>query len=163
MGFLSKGGRAGNGSRRALRTGREPAASVLGSGSSTTGAARYEGSLRLDGTFEGSIEVGETLIVGPSGSLTGDIRAGSVVVAGAIRGTVLATDTVELERGARLEGDIQTRTLIVEDGVFFQGNCRMEEGRDDVPALQLTSRQTPSTAEVAKPAGRELGRDPSAA
>ena len=32
---------------------------------------------------------------------------------------------VELQKGCRFEGDVETPIFVVEEGVFFQGNCRM--------------------------------------
>ncbi len=101
--------------------------SVLGEGSRFEGTARVGGMLRVDGSWEGSLEVGETLVVGKTGVVSGDVRARSVVVCGRVNGTITATESVELQKGCRLEGDIHTRTFVVEEGVFFQGNCRMSE------------------------------------
>lgn len=101
--------------------------SVLGEGSRVEGTSRIAGMLRVDGAWDGSIEVGETLVVGKTGEVSGDIRAKNVIVCGRVQGTISASDSVELQKGCRLEGDIHTRTFVVEEGVFFQGHCRMIE------------------------------------
>jgi cytoskeletal protein CcmA (bactofilin family) len=102
--------------------------SLLGQGSSFEGAARLEGTLRVDGTYDGSVEVGETLVIGKPGAFRGDVQARDVIVCGRLQGTITASGSVELQAGCRFEGDLRTRTLIVEEGVFFQGNCRMDDG-----------------------------------
>jgi cytoskeletal protein CcmA (bactofilin family) len=102
--------------------------SVLGEGSRFEGTARVAGLLRVDGTWEGSLDVGDTLVIGKTGEVAGDIRAKNVVVCGRVHGTITAAESVELQKGCRVEGDIHTRTFVVEEGVFFQGNCRMSEG-----------------------------------
>jgi cytoskeletal protein CcmA (bactofilin family) len=105
--------------------------SLLGQGSRFEGTARVEGTLRVDGVWDGALEVADTLVIGKTGEFTGEIRARNVVVCGRVNGTITATETVELQRGCRFEGDVRTRTFVVEDGVFFQGNCRMaEEGAE---------------------------------
>jgi cytoskeletal protein CcmA (bactofilin family) len=101
--------------------------SLLGQGSRFEGTAKVEGTARVDGLWEGSLEVSDTLVVGKTGELTGDVRARHVVVSGRVVGTITATECVELQRGCRLEGDVRTRTFVVEDGVFFEGSCRMSE------------------------------------
>jgi cytoskeletal protein CcmA (bactofilin family) len=101
--------------------------SVLAEGSRFEGTARVAGMLRVDGSWEGSLDVGETLVVGKTGVVSGDVRAKSVVVCGRVNGTITAAESVELQKGCRLEGDVQTRTFVVEEGVFFQGSCRMTE------------------------------------
>ena len=102
--------------------------SVLAQGSRFEGTAVVEGTLRVDGRYEGTLEAVEAVVIGKSGEFGGDIHARDVVICGSARGRITATGSVELQRGSRFEGDLQTRTLIVEEGVFFQGNCRMDDG-----------------------------------
>jgi cytoskeletal protein CcmA (bactofilin family) len=100
--------------------------SLLGAGVECEGTARVEGTLRLDGSFSGILEVGDTLVIGHTGTFRGKARAREVVIAGSFQGEVLGTEQVELQKGARMEGDVLTRSFVIEPGVFFQGNCRME-------------------------------------
>lgn len=99
--------------------------SMLGSGSVCTGSIKVEGGLRIDGTVDGEVLVSGTLTVGREGVITGDVTVGQAIVGGTIRGTVRAEQQLELQSGSRLEGDIYTTSLIIEDGVFFEGQCRM--------------------------------------
>ncbi|MFN2433072.1 MAG: polymer-forming cytoskeletal protein [Gemmatimonadota bacterium] len=124
MGLFSggKGGAGGTPKQKGAQT----IHSVLGPSSRIDGVANFTGPVRIDGAFEGSLEVGETLVIGGPGELTGDVRARSVVVCGTVRGTITASESVELQKGARVEGDVWTRTFIVEAGVFFHGHCHME-------------------------------------
>lgn len=117
--------------------------SLLGEGVDCEGTARVEGTLRLDGTFRGSLEVGESLIIGHTGRFEGKALGRTVVIAGAVEGEVMGTDQVELQKGARLEGNVLTRSLVIEPGVFFEGNCRMEFTEADEARLRI---DTPSGA-----------------
>lgn len=105
--------------------------SILGSGSSCNGTLKVEGGLRVDGAIEGEVLVTGTLTVGREGVITGDVTVGQAIVGGTIRGTVRVEGQLELQNGSRLEGDIFTRSLVIEDGVFFEGHCRMS--REDSP------------------------------
>lgn len=100
--------------------------SLLGQGVDCEGSARVEGTLRLDGTFRGNLEVGDTLIIGHTGRFEGTACGRQVVVAGHFEGELLGTEGVELQKGAHLEGDVLTRSFVIEPGVHFDGSCRME-------------------------------------
>ena len=115
--------------------------SLLGAGVECEGTARVEGTLRLDGAFRGNLEVGETLIIGTTGSFTGTAVGRQIVIGGHFKGEVLGTDLVELQKGARLEGDILTRAFVVEPGVWFQGSCRMEFTEADEARLRVAGQE----------------------
>lgn len=111
--------------------------SLLGQGVDCEGTARVEGTLRLDGVFRGNLEVGESLIIGHTGRFAGKALGRTVVIAGAFEGEVMGTDQVELQKGARLQGDVITRSLVIEPGVFFEGSCRMEFTEADEARLRI--------------------------
>jgi cytoskeletal protein CcmA (bactofilin family) len=111
--------------------------SLLGQGVECDGSARVEGTLRLDGSFQGRLEVGESLIIGHSGRFVGKAIARAVVIAGSFEGEVMGTEQVELQKGARLHGDVLTRSLVIEPGVFFEGSCRMEFTDADEARLRI--------------------------
>lgn len=111
--------------------------SLLGAGVDCQGDARVEGTLRLDGAFQGTLDVGDTLIIGQGGSFKGRARGRQVVIGGTFEGEVLGTERVELQKGARVEGDILTRAFVIEPGVWFQGQCRMELTEADEARLRV--------------------------
>lgn len=104
--------------------------SILGSGSFCKGSIKVDGGLRVDGTVDGEVVVSGTLTVGREGVITGDVTVNQAVVGGRIQGTVRAEQQLELHSGSRLEGDIFTRSLVIEDGVFFEGSCKMSRGNE---------------------------------
>jgi cytoskeletal protein CcmA (bactofilin family) len=104
--------------------------SIVGAGSSFNGTLRTEGGLRVDGAMEGQIDVNGTLTVGHDGLIRGDVTATQAIIGGTVIGTVRAERQLELQSGSRIEGDIFTRSLIMEEGVFFEGNCRMRPEND---------------------------------
>lgn len=111
--------------------------SLLGAGVDCQGTAKVEGTLRLDGAFQGTLEVGDTLIIGQSGTFTGRARGRQIVIIGKFEGEVIGTETVELQKGARVEGDVLTRSFVIEPGVWFQGQCRMELTEADEARLRV--------------------------
>lgn len=104
--------------------------SILGSGSLCKGTIKVDGGLRVDGTVDGEVIVSGTLTIGREGVIIGNITVNQAVVGGKVKGTVKAEQQLELQSGSRLEGDIFTRSLVIEDGVFFEGSCKMSHGND---------------------------------
>ena len=99
--------------------------SILGEGSSFKGNVRIEGSMRVDGEFEGNLTVTDSLVVGKSGTVKAEVEVGEAIVAGRVLGRIRASDRVELQTGSRVEGDVYTQSFMIEDGVFFRGSCHM--------------------------------------
>jgi cytoskeletal protein CcmA (bactofilin family) len=89
------------------------------------GKYRFSGTVMLNGKFKGEIASNDTLIVGEKAVINASIRAGIVLVSGEVVGNVLATERVELRGTARVFGDVEAPVVVVEEGVVFEGNCRM--------------------------------------
>jgi cytoskeletal protein CcmA (bactofilin family) len=98
---------------------------VVGPETVVKGDFRVVGSLRLDGQVEGRMDIGETLLTGPRAFLKGEAHCGDAVIAGRIEGNVFARETVELQTGAQLFGDVRCKGLVIQRGGIFQGNCSM--------------------------------------
>ena len=126
--------------------------SIIGKGCKITGTILVsEGTLRIDGEFEGTIQVPDTLVIGKDGHVKAEIKVKSAVVGGTIIGNIDAKEKVELQAGSRVEGDIKTTRLVIDEGVFFEGNCKMSpEGRSDMkPSMQGPQyQQQPKRPEV---------------
>ncbi|MCU0638273.1 MAG: polymer-forming cytoskeletal protein [Candidatus Krumholzibacteria bacterium] len=100
--------------------------SILGQGCTVKGTIDVkEGTLRIDGDFEGTINCPGTLVVGKDGSVKADISVTSAVIGGKVKGNIDAREKIELQAGSRLEGDIKTIRLVIDEGVFFEGSCKM--------------------------------------
>jgi cytoskeletal protein CcmA (bactofilin family) len=79
------------------------------------------------------MQVSDSVIIGRTGTVVGSIAAKDAVIGGSMNGNINASDKIQLQTGARLAGDIICRGLIVEDGVYFEGNCRMPEQKGATP------------------------------
>ena len=101
----------------------------------------FKGTLMLNGRFKGDISSSGTLIIGEKGKVTGDIRTGQLFVSGEIVGSVSCTERVELKRTARVFADVEAPLVVVEEGVLFEGHCRMTKANpnaETLPARELS-------------------------
>ena len=93
------------------------------------GTYTFSGTVMLNGKFRGVIQSSDTLIIGEKGVVNANVSAGSVLISGELVGNVLATERLELRGSARVFGDVEAPVLIVEEGVLFEGHCRMTKTR----------------------------------
>jgi cytoskeletal protein CcmA (bactofilin family) len=99
------------------------------------GKYTFRGTVMLNGKLTGEVWSDDTLIIGEKGVVNASVRAGIVLVSGEVRGNILGTERVELRGTARVYGDVEAPVVVVEEGVLFEGHCRMTKARsDDAPA-----------------------------
>ncbi len=98
----------------------------LDQGSEFEGKLVFKGVVRIDGTFKGEIISDDHLVVGDSGVIEGTIKVGSVKSSGKIKGKIIATEKIEFLSPGRMDGEIQTPRLTIEDGFIFNGTCKMD-------------------------------------
>ncbi len=99
---------------------------LLGRGSEFDGKLTFEGTVRIDGKFTGTIVTNDVLVVGEGAKINAEISCGTVIVHGEINGNVKAKNAVELHHPAKVRGNIEAPSLMVEKGVVFEGQCKME-------------------------------------
>jgi cytoskeletal protein CcmA (bactofilin family) len=104
------------------------------------GKYTFSGTVMLNGKLTGEIASADTLIIGEKGVINATVRAGTVLVSGEVTGNILATVRVELRGTARVFGDVEAPVIVVEEGVLFEGHCRMTKPRADQPALVAPQR-----------------------
>ena len=93
------------------------------------GTLNVQGSLRVDGTLEGSVDNARHVIVGDGGKIAGDVTAQIVVCGGDIQGNICA-DMLEVLSKASIIGDIRAKKMIVEEGGRIDGRCTIGEEQD---------------------------------
>jgi cytoskeletal protein CcmA (bactofilin family) len=114
----------------------------LDKGSQFQGDLVFEETFRIDGKFEGKIRSGSELILGDTADVTGDIEIGRLSINGTLKGTVRARERIELHARARVEADLSTPILKIEEGARFEGSCRMgEEAKSNVVDLPAAPRK----------------------
>jgi cytoskeletal protein CcmA (bactofilin family) len=104
-------------------------------GSFIRGDLSFEETFRIDGRFEGKIRSAGELILGDDADVSADMEVGRLSVNGKLKGSVQATERVELLAGARVLGDISTPVLRIEEGAHFEGSCQM--GKESSNLIEL--------------------------
>jgi len=84
--------------------------------------------LRINGTFEGSLDTKGNLTIGENATVKADIRGEDIIVAGEVTGDIIAINNLKLVPPARVVGDINAPTLQVAEGAVLQGSCNMLSG-----------------------------------
>ncbi|MBC8313218.1 MAG: polymer-forming cytoskeletal protein [Candidatus Cloacimonetes bacterium] len=98
---------------------------IIGKDSKVIGEIHSEGSLRIDGKVEGAIEAKGFLTVGATAEIKAEIKTKEALIAGTIDGNVFVDEKLELEKTAKINGDIHTKVLTVNTGARFNGKCQM--------------------------------------
>ena len=98
---------------------------IIGKGSAFEGTVNAEGTVRLDGTVHGGLNITGNLIVGEGGAVKGNIKTENAFVAGIIEGNVIATSQLHITTTAKLIGDITVKSIIIDEGAIFVGNCKI--------------------------------------
>ncbi len=112
---------------------------LLGRGSEFEGKLTFEGTVRIDGKFTGTIVTGDVLVVGEGAKVSAEISCGTIIVHGEVNGNIRAKSAVELHHPAKMRGNVETPSLVVEKGVLFEGQCKMEN-------LDKSERSSPKSA-----------------
>lgn len=100
-------------------------------GSEFEGKLSFKDTVRIDGTFSGEISSDNTLIVGESGQIVATINSVCVVISGLVEGNIIATQQIVLHKTAVVNGDLESPTVIMEEGAQFNGTVKM--GKAAVP------------------------------
>jgi cytoskeletal protein CcmA (bactofilin family) len=108
----------------------EKITTILGKETSFNGVLRFKDSLKIDGTFEGKIESPGFLYIENGATVKADIKVGSVVVGGVVRGNIEASERLEMLTTGKVFGNIRTAKLNIADGVVFEGKCEMIKNPD---------------------------------
>ena len=104
-------------------------------------AVRMSGqeSVRIDGIYKGTIDIDGSLVLGDSGSITGDVNANYFLVAGEVNGNITCETQLHFASTARVFGDIKARSLIVDEGSQVTG--RYSVGSERIMPAGLSSRE----------------------
>ena len=111
---------------------------VIGPTANFKGTIQSDGGLRIDGVYEGTIQIAGNLIVGENGKVIAEVTAQNVSVAGALKGSVKAAGRLEILSTGRVWGDISVASFLIDEGGFFRGQSIMP-GEADMPLLESPS------------------------
>jgi cytoskeletal protein CcmA (bactofilin family) len=113
--------------------------SLIGATTRIEGNVIFSGGLRVDGMVRGNVasvadEPG-TLVVSADARIDGEVQAAHIVVNGAINGPVHATETLELQAGSRVKGDVYYKSIEVHQGAVVEG--RLVHHSAEVKGVEL--------------------------
>lgn len=102
----------------------------------------FKGSFRIEGYLKGTITSDALLIVGEKGKVEADVKVGQLVVNGEVRGTLQATERVEIHDKGRVFGTILSPKLVVEEGAYLEATCQTQAAPQPAPSKQKDPGET---------------------
>ena len=98
------------------------------------------GMVRLNTHFKGELHCAGAVVLAEQGEMEGEIYSKFVSIAGKVKGTVHATEKIEIKANGVVLGDIYTASLVLEPGGYFNGHCHMP---DPVPVDESVEAEQP--------------------
>jgi len=134
----------------------ESVISIIGPGMTVVGDCQTEGTVRIEGVVEGSVKAAKAVVVGKQGQVRGDVFTQDAVVSGHVTGTLVAESRLELQATSRIDGEVRTRRMQLEEGAVLNGTVEMGDiqKKASTPArpggVQTTAPSSPEPAAAAK-------------
>lgn len=134
------------------------AAACISQGIRIKGEVTGSEDLFVDGHVDGKLDIsGGTVTIGPNGRVKADISARELIVRGEVTGKVSARDRVQLWSTGRVQGEVETGRLAIEDGAFLRG--KVEAGKPlnkpkDAPASTGAAQGAAASATAAASSGK---------
>ena len=110
----------------------------MGENTVFNGSLTFEGTVRIDGKFEGQVNTDDTLIIGETGHILAEISAGTVICMGRVEGTIKASKKVEIHSNSRVVGNVKSPALYIELGGILDGSCDMTGKESKIVPLVKT-------------------------
>ncbi|HLG04068.1 MAG TPA: polymer-forming cytoskeletal protein [Bacteroidia bacterium] len=118
---------------------------IIGPGTTIEGDVISSGDIRIDGGLKGSLKTRGKLVVGPSGTVDGEVNCQNADISGNVRGKLNVTELLSLKTTAKINGEIVAGKLAIEPGADFSGTCSM--GGGVVKDMQQHEKAEPAIAE----------------
>ena len=109
---------------------------TITTGTKIVGKINSDSDFRLDGDIEGDIVCKGKLVVGAKGHLKGSITCSNAEILGTVIGNLQVSDTLTLRASASLNGDVSTKSLVVEPNAVFNGTCSMKDESSTLKTIQ---------------------------
>lgn len=101
--------------------------SIIGPDAVFEGTLRAKETTRVDGLIKGDVEIEETLILGVSGRVVGNVTAATIMVGGQVEGDLHANEKIIISATGKVSGNLHTKKLIIDENAVFHGQCFMGE------------------------------------
>ena len=119
---------------------------IIGKDTQITGELDIKGALRVDGTVKGKVLCSDCVTVGATGTVEAEIEAKTAIIAGHVMGNVNCSEKIELQAKCEMDGDLKTKSLVIEQGAVFCGACNMKGGTPDLGFLAPKEKATASSS-----------------
>lgn len=103
---------------------------TIGSNVHVEGSLKNLGSIEINGEVVGEIASQEDIIVGETAKIKGPIVAKNVTVAGEVEGTIESSEKLEILPSGKVNGDINTAMLVIQQGAHFIGRSQMPDAHE---------------------------------
>jgi cytoskeletal protein CcmA (bactofilin family) len=110
---------------------------LIAAGTVFEGKLRTPGSIRIDGKIVGEVTATQSVSIGNSGDIDGNVSAKNITIGGKIKGTVVAQEKLVFESKAIVHGDIRAAKLVIDEGALFDGKCMMSEEKKTPNLMEL--------------------------
>jgi len=135
---------------------------LIGKDTVITGTVDVKGALRVDGTVKGKIICSDCVTVGTTGIVEAEIESKEAIVAGHMHGNINASEKVELQANCEMDGDLRTKSLVIEQGAVFCGSCNMKDTRPNLgflpPEQKKQQEKAPEKELVGEQGDKKEGR-----
>lgn len=124
---------------------------TLVSGTSVEGTIKADSDIRVDGTIKGKLFCDAKVIIGPTGSIEGEIKCQNAVIEGKFDGVLTVSELLNVRETAQIKGDVTTGKLIVQSGAVFNVTCTMT-GDKSASSLSQGNKESLASKSAGKPA-----------
>src|SRR6266849_6426362 len=104
------------------------------------GTLTVTGTFRIDGNVKGNIISEQTVILGESAKVEGQIEGNRVVISGRFDGVIFAKGRVEIEAKGVVTGEVHSPCMVIDPGGIFDGRCHMLASSDAVASVTIPIR-----------------------
>jgi cytoskeletal protein CcmA (bactofilin family) len=126
---------------------RDNVISIIGHGMRVTGDCETDGTLRIEGTVEGTVRAGKAVVIGKEGVVKGDVVTQDAIIGGTVTGAVIAESRLELQATSIIDGEIRARRIKLDEGGRVNGTVRTGDVKltEGGPAAQQPATAHPAT------------------
>jgi cytoskeletal protein CcmA (bactofilin family) len=128
---------------------REGVISIIGPGMRVVGDCQTDGTLRIEGTVEGTVRAGKAVVLGKDGVVDGDITTQDAVIGGRVTGSITAESRLELQASCMVEGQVKARRIKLDEGGTVNGTVQI----GDITTGANAPRPQPRRSDEPQPAG----------
>lgn len=131
---------------------REGFDTLVGTNTYFEGNIESEGSIRIEGKIKGNVKAKGDIIIGKEAAVTGNVIAANINVLGTVDGNIHSVGILRIQTTAKIYGDIEVISFVVDEGAVFNGKCSMlnspakETENDKVPVKKARSEYKKSSA-----------------